>query len=121
MNQNKNNMPTFIGALFGLVFSMILYFTQNIDFMFYFSAAPYYINSLILGNDGIVGIITFIYFIGISSLFGYLFSSKLDKKFIMLAVFVIVFIHLMLVQLGGKTLFDGLPEAISNAFSSNST
>jgi hypothetical protein len=112
VNQNKNNMPTFIGALFGLVLSMILYFTQNIDFMFYFSAAPYYINSLTLKNDGIVGIITFIYFIGISSLLGYLFSLKLDKKFIMLAVFVLVFIHLMLVQFGGKTLFDGLPGAI---------
>jgi hypothetical protein len=119
VNHSKNKRPIIMGAFLGLVLSLVLCFTQNIESMFYFSAAPYYIDSLVLESGGLVSIITFIYFIAIFSLLGYVFSLKLAKKFKLLAVIIIVILHCDLMQLGGETLFDGLPKAISNAFPSN--
>lgn len=118
--ENNNKKPIMIGALLGLLLSGVLSFTQNIDAMFYFSSAPYYIDSLILGSEGLVSMVTFIYFITIFSLLGYIFSLKLAKKFKLLAVIVIVIFHCVLMRLGGKALFDGLPKAISNALPSDS-
>lgn len=116
---NNNKKPIIIGALLGLVLSTVLCFTQNIEAMFYFSAAPLYIDSLLIGSEGLVSIVTFIYFIGIFSLLGYIFLLKLANKFKLLAVIVIVILHCVLLRLEGKVIFDGLPKAISNAFPSD--
>src|SRR3989338_1477506 len=68
---SNNKRPVIIGAFCGLILSVVLCFTQNIDFMLYFSGAPYYINSLMFERKGFVSITTFIYFIGLFSLIGY--------------------------------------------------
>ena len=119
MNHN-NKRSIIIGAILGLVFSVVLYFTQDIEPMIYFSVAPYYVNSLTFRSDGFINIITFFYFIIIFSLSGYLCSSNIARKFKLLTVIVIVILHCVLLRLGGNAILDDLPKAIVNALSADS-
>jgi hypothetical protein len=99
VNQNNNKKPIVISAFLGLVLSLVLCFTQNIESMLYFSGAPLYIDSFVLESEGLVSIITFIYFIGLFSLIGYLLSIELNKLYFILICISIIIIHLFLVRL----------------------
>lgn len=103
---HSRNKPIIVGAIFGLVLSVILCFTQHIDLMIYFSGAPYYIDSLILGSEGIVNIITFIYFIGLFGFIGYLSSLNLTRIQFVLICVVILVVHFILLKFAGDSLFS---------------
>ncbi len=106
--------------MLGLTLATTLYFTQNIELMSYFSVAPYYINSLTFRGEGFINITTFIYFIVMFSLLGYVYSCNIAKKFKWLIILGIIIFHCILLRLGGSMIMDGLPKAISNALPSNS-
>ncbi len=106
MNQNKNKIPILIGILVGLAFSILLYFTQNNDLMFYFSGAPYYIDSLIFHGEGFVSTTAFVYFMGLFGLLGYFLSIKLNRWYFILFCIFFTVTHFLLLKLAGDAIFS---------------
>lgn len=106
VNQSNNKKPILIGALAGLALSVFLCFTQNNDFTLYLSCAPYYLDSLFFQRDGMVSVTTFVYFIGLFSLMGYLISIKLSKLYLVIFVFLVICIHFILLKMSGDVIFQ---------------
>ena len=103
-----------IGGMCGLIFSVVLFFTQSIDFTFYFTSAPYYLDALSLKSDTLVGPVTFVYFIALFAFLGFLIFSKLPRKFTLTLIIVLVLIHFSLGYYGGRRVFNGLPSALKS-------
>ena len=103
-NHNSKN-PIIIGAFLGLALSVVLCFTQNIDFMIYFSGAPHYIDSWLFEREWLVSVITFIYFIGLFGLAGYLLSTNLKKSYFIMFCLVVLVIHFVLLKFAGDSIF----------------
>jgi hypothetical protein len=95
-------------ASIGLVLSVFLLFTQEIDVLFILSGAPFFLNSFSVNLPGLVNYVTFIYFILFFTFLGYLVSFPINRMSLMISIFMMVILHLTLVYFGGKLLFGDL-------------
>lgn len=111
MNQNR---PIIIGALIGLVVSIVLSFTQNVEAMLYLSGAPHYLDALTLKSDNLVSPVTYLYFIALFSSIGFLIARRLPKKIVAVAIVILIAAHIVLAWQGAHDIFDELPNALSS-------
>lgn len=108
MEINRREKSIFVGVVTGLIISVILLYTQQIESMFYFSSAPLCIDSLTIDSDGLVSIVTFVYYIVIFGFIGYLSSitSKWKSAFLIGVLVATIATHIVLTGCGAETVFS---------------
>ncbi len=110
--RSKINPYPVLGALIGLIVSLLLLALQDVEALFYLTAAPYYLDVITVNSGHLVSVITFIYFICIFSLLGYIFTKKISKTQLIVVFLVMLLAHITLAKLGSRDIFNGLWEAL---------
>ncbi len=110
--------PIFIGVVLGIAISILLKYGPWHDVLFYFIAAPYYLDNLTLKSGNLVSPITFGYYIVFLSVISFSVLNEFSALKRVLLIWTriliagIIFLHVILTYLSIKALAGTVGGAI---------
>ena len=103
-----------LGAISGLLFSIILMVCSGYDFSLYFLAAPYYLDANTVNTGKWISGLTFAYYTLLFSVIPYITILKKTIKFKVIVIVLMITIHTVLTLLGGRVVAYEMINAIKS-------